>query len=121
MGGVIAAYSVTSGLKSGIARLSEAKSTGADFLVDYCGGCNWFFGTSKLMSLKRLPDAYHVLQLVQHATGERALNDDNKRVAKKIMNATMRYLVPRTMSRKRFWYGSLETFPKISNLTKKPE
>jgi Fe-S oxidoreductase len=120
MGGVAASYSVTYGLKSGIDRLQEAKATGARFLVDYCGGCNWFLGTSKLMSLKRLPDVYHVLQLVQHATGERMLNDDNKRVAKKIMNATMRYLVPKTLSRKRFWYGKIENQAEPANVYKRP-
>jgi len=120
MGGVIAANSVMHGLKSGIARLDEARSTGADFLVDYCGGCNWFLGTSKSMSIKRLPDVYHVLQLVQHATGERMLNDDNKRVVKKIMNATLRYLVPRTLSRKRFWYGTIGNLAEKSNLYKRP-
>ena len=107
MGGVAAEYSVTYGLKCGTKRLEEAKATGAKFLVDYCGGCNWFLGTSKLMSLKKLPDVFHILQILQHATGEQPLDGKNKAVAKKIMAATLRYLVPSTLSKKRFWYGAI--------------
>jgi hypothetical protein len=91
---------VTYGLKSGIKRLKEAKATGAKIVVTYCGGCNWFLGTSRLMSIERLPEIYHVLQVLQHATGEIPLDGKNKAVAKKIMSATMRYLLPKTLSRR---------------------
>nr|MDO8111488.1 (Fe-S)-binding protein [Candidatus Sigynarchaeota archaeon] len=119
MGGVAANYSVTYGLKCGIKRLKEAKATGADFLVDYCGGCNWFLGTSRLMSVERLPEVYHVLQLLQQATGEMPLDGKNKTVARKIMAATMRYLVPRTLSKKRFWYKDVSGWPPLASSNKK--
>ena len=49
--------------------LLQAKGTGADVLCTYCAGCMQMLGTGATL-LPRAPEIYHLLELLQLATGE---------------------------------------------------
>ncbi len=99
---VAANYSITDGVKHGLARLKEAKRAGADVVIDYCGGCNWFMEVSKHFYPFKLPAVKHVMELLIEATGETCLHD-NRWLGNLLFKETMKTVLPKALNRKRFY------------------
>ena len=78
IGAAAANYSIIYAFKSAIRRLREFKRTDAVIVVDYCGGCNWYFNIAQRFSIKKIP-IYHLIELIQMAIGEKPIHRTRKR------------------------------------------
>ena len=92
-----ARFSLLDTLKAANKLLGALERTQADLVVDYCGGCNWLLGIANSMFLSRYKKPrYHILELVQMATGETPKRRTDQRARQVIRSMaaplTRRYL-----------------------------
>jgi hypothetical protein len=103
--GIGAGFSPASGFHplhiqmASVRRLNEARRTGAEILVVYCAGCLLMFSVVKLLYPIRM-QVYHLLEILQMATGEKPLRHQASRAMKLIMGV-LRHQFPKLLSRKR--------------------
>ena len=90
-------------------RLREFKRTEADIIVDYCGGCNWYFTTAQRYSKKKMP-IYHLFELLQMAIGEKPLHRTRKR-GNKIIKLMMRKGIKSYLKKKKHKIERILDFP----------
>jgi Fe-S oxidoreductase len=84
-------------------RLAELDKVEADFIVDYCGGCNWLLALADVFSLRKIrKPLFHLLEVVRMATGEKVEQKVHKRAA--LIASTMKGPLAKSyLSRKREW------------------
>lgn len=77
-------YSIFPLLHHAKIRLKEFKKSGADVVVDYCGGCNWIFLIANSFSVKKktTQPIHTVMEIVQMAIGETPSEKSKKRGGK---------------------------------------
>ncbi len=99
IGAAAANYSIIYAFKSAKKRIKEFKKTEADLIINYCGGCNWYFSTVQSYSRKWMP-IYHLFELVEMAIGEKILHK-TKRRGKKIIRTMIKKILFNYLKRKR--------------------
>jgi Fe-S oxidoreductase len=92
--------------RSSLKRLREAKQTGADILCVYCAGCLQMLGAGDLF-YPGAPEIYHLLQLVQLATGEEPKRRTRQR-AQTMFGGVIVNQFPKLLSRSRFFPEPIE-------------
>ena len=77
-------YSIFPLLHHAKIRLKEFKKSGADVVVDYCGGCNWIFLIANSFSVKKktTQPIHTVMEIAQMAIGETPSQKSKKRGGK---------------------------------------
>ncbi len=77
---VAANFSIIDFLKVARKRVRELnKVKDVDIIVDYCGGCNWVFHIWKNLGIFNTRKVYHILELIQMASGEQISHKTGKR------------------------------------------
>jgi Fe-S oxidoreductase len=83
--------------------LEELEKVPADIVVDYCGGCNWLLSMISHGSVPgRRKERYHILELVQLATGGTPKRRTDQQTWN-IIRALAPTLIARYPRRKRLW------------------
>ncbi len=90
--------------------LESARATGADAILVYCAGCLQMLATGMLLFPFLRRPIYHILELVQLATGERPLRRHFAR-ARVMMAGVIRHQVPALISAKRSMVSTGGTEP----------
>ncbi|WXG41708.1 MAG: (Fe-S)-binding protein [Candidatus Freyarchaeum deiterrae] len=98
-------HSVDDILNAAMRRYKEAENTGASALALYCGGCQWVLSIAKTLSQGKTP-IFHILELVQMATGENLAHRNIER-AQKILELAM-VEAARADPKERFWAEKIE-------------
>jgi len=88
-----------------IRSLRQAGKTGARAVVVYCAGCLQMLSVGQIVYPNRLP-IYHLLELLQIATGEKPERRNKKR-ARLMFKGVARHQMPKTLSKKRFFMSDL--------------
>lgn len=103
-------------LSEGLKKFREAKRTGADALVSYCGGCIYLLWAAKELFDIDI-DVYHVVELVRMSMGEK-LNypQDNVRRAWDVI-VIITYQLLLSMLEKPFWIKKVSYDPQRSTFT----
>jgi len=85
-----AQFSLRDALRTAKGRIAEFEASGADMVVDYCGGCNWLMTLAGRFMLPRpkLP-IYHLLEVVQMAIGEPLKHRTQERVRAVMRNISL--------------------------------
>ncbi len=106
-----ARHSLRDTLRSAHERLRELRDAGADFAVDYCGGCSWLFSLAGQLSfsLRDVP-LYHLIELVQTAAGETPKHRTETRTRDVIRTMAGR-LVRAYLTPGRFWIRDIAGRP----------
>ena len=92
-------------------RLEELEAAPADMVVEYCGGCNWLFALAKRSpTVSCTTPIYHLLEVVQMATGETPKHRTDAR-AQSIASAMAGRLLRSYAARKRFWIEDIAGRP----------
>lgn len=71
-------YSIPDVVLKGFKRLREAKQTGADITSTYCNGCYFTMNMMRLTYPQATP-VYHLVELIQMATGEKPVRKIGRR------------------------------------------
>ncbi|MCP4196750.1 MAG: (Fe-S)-binding protein [Proteobacteria bacterium] len=96
-------YSLTDAVRVAKKRVDELEQAPADMAMDYCGGCNWIFPLVGNLSFKKpKKPMYHLIELVQMATGEEPVHRTGKRSVD-ILTSIAGPLAAGYLSPKRFW------------------
>jgi Fe-S oxidoreductase len=95
-----AAYHPWEITKSTVRGLREAKRTGAQALAVYCAGCLQMLAVGQLTYPGSLP-IYHLLELVQLASGETPLRRHRRR-ALSMLQGVLLHQAPKLLSRERY-------------------
>ncbi|MFX1273955.1 MAG: (Fe-S)-binding protein [Promethearchaeota archaeon] len=74
-------YSIFPLLHHAKIRLKQFKKSGADVVVDYCGGCNWIFLVANSFSIKKKTPQpiLTLMEIIQLAIGEQPSKQSKKR------------------------------------------
>jgi len=91
--------------KATIRSLRQASKTGARAIAVYCAGCLQMLSVGQIVYPNRLP-VYHLLELLQIATGEEPARHNKKR-ARLMFKGVARHQMPKALSRKRFFMSEL--------------
>ena len=106
-----ARFSLLDALKTAHERIREFEATGADFSVNYCGGCNWLFHLAAQFRFKRLQQpAYHLFEVLQMALGESTPHRTPQR-SRQIAASMALPLLAGYAKPKRFWINDIEGEP----------
>ena len=101
IGAAASRYSLYYSFKSARDRLKELNRKKVDFIIDYCGGCNWFLSVAKKTMIFKLP-IYHICELVQKGIGEELKHRTNKR-ARTILTSMVGKAIFSYLNTKNFW------------------
>ena len=113
IGAAASNYSIIYSVKSARKRLRELDVKGADFIVDYCGGCNWYLTLAKNVSLSKLP-IYHLIEIVQMGIGEKIKHRTDQRI-KNLLLSIMGKSLASYLRVKRFWIAKIMDKPVIDD------
>jgi len=106
-----ARFSLRDAATAAKARLRELEAAEADMAVDYCGGCNWLLSLARdVTSAKLDKPLYHVLELVQMATGERPKHRTDDR-ARQVLRSTAARVLAGYLNPRRFRIDNIEGRP----------
>jgi Fe-S oxidoreductase len=103
------AYSPFDLLLSARATSRDHRRTAADASCVYCSGCLEMMSVARFVDPNLRP-VYHLLELVQLATGE-TLRRRQAVLARQFVLGTARHQFPRLLSRERFWLSDLPLEP----------
>jgi Fe-S oxidoreductase len=88
-------------LKAAKERIRELERTDADYVINYCGGCNWLFGVANRLSRpKARKPWYHLLELVQMAAGETPKHRTDRRARGIVSSMALPVLLHRLSPRR---------------------
>jgi len=82
-------------------RIREAKKTGAEIICAYCAGCLQMLSVGGIF-YPGAPDVYHILELIQMASGEKPKRRIKER-ARLILEGVLKNQAPELLSRKKFF------------------
>jgi len=88
-------------IRSTMRRIREAKKTGAEIICAYCAGCLQMLSVGGIF-YPGAPDVYHILELIQMASGEKPKRRIKER-ARLILEGVLKNQAPELLSRKKFF------------------